>query len=176
MIAVTTIICLDEPFLDVVGQPFLPIDWERAREQIETVLGGLQGARAIYAGGAVEWMQVTIPGVDIIIADAFSYGHALVAAAAALVDFIERGGAIGFGLVPTDEDLLERATPEALARRFDGLVAELARAGVNKERLLRQSLITPNSTLGHVSVPAAERTLAALDQLSRLLRQRHGFG
>ena len=172
----TTIICLDEPFLDVVGMPFLPIDWDRARAQIEIALAGVHGCRALYACGAVDWAQVLETSVDMIIADVYSYGHALKAAAGALPSFLERGGLIGLGLVPADEDVLPRVAPELLLRRAVALVRDLEAAGVPGDRLVQQAVVSTSSTLGQLSVPAAEQALQLLADVSRLLREQYQLG
>ena len=53
-----TIICLDEPFLEGVGMPFMPLDWPAARDKIDEVLGGISGCKALFAGGALNWSEV----------------------------------------------------------------------------------------------------------------------
>src|SRR5439155_13211588 len=100
----TTIICLDEPFLETVGLPFLPLDWEAARDQIDVVLGGISGCKALFAGGTVDWAEVLQTSVELIIADAYEHGRSLVTAAPALAAFLARDGVVGLGIVPADED------------------------------------------------------------------------
>ncbi|HWQ11268.1 MAG TPA: hypothetical protein VNL77_00625 [Roseiflexaceae bacterium] len=172
-VADATIICLDEPFLDVVGMPFLPLDWERVREQIEIVLAGVHGCRALYACGAVEWEQVLQTSVDMIIADVYAFGHALTSAAPALAALLERGGFVGLGLVPTDEEVLAHTTPEQLLRRAVALLGDLETAGVPSAQLARQAVVAPSGTLSQLSVPLAERALQLLGDVSRLMREHY---
>lgn len=174
-VAETAIVCLDEPLLDSVGMPFLPLDWEQARAQLEITLSGITGCRALYAGGAADWGELLQTSVELAIADVYDYGHALAAAAPALPAFLERGGCVGLGIVPTDADLLETATAEGLARRAAALVRDLEGAGVPAGQLARQSIVTTSSTLGSLSVEAAEQALALLADTSRLLRERLGL-
>ncbi|HMP40286.1 MAG TPA: hypothetical protein PKA05_07900 [Roseiflexaceae bacterium] len=174
-VALQTIMCVEEPLLDIIGQPFLPLDWNQAAEQITLVLGGVNGRRAVAAGGAVEWSNILLPPVDLIIADVVSYGHGLVAAAVPLAEFVASGGMVGFGIVPTDDDLLASTQSEILEQRFERLIDTLARAGVNRDQLVRQALIAPTGTLGYSSTETAERVLLLLADLSHALRQRYGF-
>jgi hypothetical protein len=174
-LAATTIICLDEPLLDVVGQPFLPLDWDRVRGQIEVVFDGVSGCRAIFASGNADWAGVLETSADMIIADMFSSSHALAAAAGALAAFLERGGVVGIGIVPTDEDALAQATPDSLARRVGALARELAAHGIRPELLLAQAVITSSGTLGRLNVPAAERALQMAAELSHLLREQYSL-
>lgn len=170
-----TIICLEEPFLDAVSLSFLPVDWERACAQIDEVLLGVSGYKALYACGAVEWQRVLQTSVDLIIADVFSSGEALVAAGAALVPFLERGGMVGLGLVPVDPEMLERLTPEVLLGRVAGFLGELKPFGIESEMLLQHAVLSTTDGLGRLSVEAAERALALLAETSALLRKQYNL-
>ncbi|HJZ49691.1 MAG TPA: hypothetical protein VKE41_21085 [Roseiflexaceae bacterium] len=169
----TTIVCLDEPFLEAVGLPFMPIDWEHARERIDQTLAGIQGCRAIYCGGAVEWAQVLQTSVDLIIADVYEHSAALIAAAPALRDFLDRGGVSGLGIVPADAEALEQESAERLVSRIVALAGDLERAGVPSEQLLRQALIAPANTLISLSTADAEHALQLVDEVSKLLREQY---
>jgi hypothetical protein len=171
-----TIICLDEPFLETVGLPFLPLDWERAREQIDLAFSGVRGCRAIFAGGAVRWAEVLRAPVDLIVADVYEHGHALVAAAPALGEFMERGGALGLGVVPNDEEALGRTSAAGLVDRVVALAGALDDAGIDAERLPRQSLIATAGTLSRLPVHTAERAVQLVAEVSKLLREQYELG
>jgi len=172
----TTIICLDEPFLETVGLPFLPLDWEAARDQIDVVLGGISGCKALFAGGTVDWAEVLQTSVELIIADAYEHGRSLVTAAPALAAFLARDGVVGLGIVPADEDALASATAQSLLGRVAGLLDDLERADVAPERLLRQAVVSTSGALGRMGVAAAERALQLVAELSQLLRAMYELG
>jgi hypothetical protein len=172
----TTIVCVDEPFLDIVGLPFLPVDWEVARAQIEEVLAGIDGCRAIYAGGAADWNRVLELSADLAVADVYRHAAALASAGGALAEFLERDGMLGLGLVPADEEALASATAETLLGRVEALAASLAPYGVEVGRLLRRAFISTSGALGALSVEAAERALQLLSETVRLLRERYALG
>ncbi|MBK9715810.1 MAG: hypothetical protein IPO81_31680 [Kouleothrix sp.] len=174
-LGVTTIICLDEPFLDAVGLSFLPLDWERAREQIDQVLAGVRGCRALFAGGAVDWREVLRASVELIIADVYEHGPALTAAAAELPGFLDRGGVVGLGVVPADEDALDNATARQLVGQIAGLAHTLERDGIATERLLRQAVISTSGTLNRLTIAGAERAMQLTAEVSKLLRQQYAL-
>lgn len=174
-ISPTTIMCLDEPLLDSISLSFLPIDMPGACELIDEVLSGLGGYRALYVGGAIDWHDVLQSAVDMIIADIYHHAAALIAAGPALVAFLERGGLLGLGLVPADEEVLASVTPALLIDRVEALLSELDTYGIAREQLLRQIVITPDNMLGRLSVDLAERALQLLAESSRLLRERYAL-
>ncbi|GAB4208973.1 MAG: hypothetical protein OHK0022_39340 [Roseiflexaceae bacterium] len=167
----TTIICLDEPFLELVGLPFSPLDWDSARLSLDEVFGGIIGCKALYAGGPVDWTQVLQTAVELIIADVYHHGSALVAAAPALEGFLRRDGLVGLGLIPADADELRTAGPAGLLLRLEPTLAGLEKAGIPRALLLRQAVVTPAAALAMLDIPAAEHALLLLAQTSALLRK-----
>lgn len=168
-----TIVCLDEPFLEAVGMPFLPIDWQTARDQIDEVLGGVRGCKALFAGGAVDWQAALQTSVELIVVDVYEHGQALVAAADRLTAFLEHEGVVGLGLIPADEDTLQRVTAENLIGRLETLLGELEQVGIPREQLLCRAVVTPTDTLGWLSVMSAERALQLVSEVSQLLRKQY---
>jgi hypothetical protein len=171
----STIICLDEPFLEMVGMPFVPVDWDRAREQIDQTLEGVRGYKGLFAGGAVDWAQVLRTSVDLVIADVYEHGASLSAAAPALATFLEQDGIVGLGILPADDELLDQLSADALVARVDTLTRQLEPAGIAPERLLRQAAVAPTGTLSHFSIATAERALQLLAEVSRRLREQHSL-
>src|SRR6266496_1937011 len=169
----STIICIDEPFLDTVGLPFVPLDWDRAREQINQTLEGVRGYKGVFAGGAVNWTQVLQTSVDLVIADIYNHSAALVAAAPALPTFLEHEGIVGLSIMPVDEDLLDGLSADHLAGMIASFAEQLEPAGIAPDRLLRQAVISTTNTLSRLSLAAAERTLQLLAEVSKLLREQY---
>jgi hypothetical protein len=108
-----------------------------------------------------------------IIADVYAHASALVAAGPALLAFLERGGIVGLGLVPSDEEVLAQISAVTLVERVEVLLNNLAPAGIGREQLLRQAVITSDNMLGQLTVERAERAVQLLAETSRLLRERY---
>jgi hypothetical protein len=174
--AAATIVCLDEPFLEAVGMPFMPLNWQVARDKIDEVLGGISGCKALFAGGAVDWREVLKTSVELIIADVYEHGGALAAAADALIPFLERDGVIGLGLIPTDEDALRRVSAEGLIGRLAVALDSFERAGVPTAWLLRRAVVAPTDRLSALDVALAERALQLVAEVSRMLRAKYELG
>jgi hypothetical protein len=171
----STIICIEEPFLDTVGLPFVPLDWDRAREQIDQALEGVRGYKGVCAGGAVNWSQVLQTSVDLVIADVYNHGAALVAAAPALATFLEHEGIVGLGIMPVDEELVDQLSADQLVGRIIAFVEQFEPAGIAPERLLRQAVVSTSNTLSRLSLTATEHTLQLLAEVSKLLREQYGL-
>ncbi len=170
-----TLICLEEPFLEMVGQPFLPIDWDEARARIDEVLSGLNGGRALYAGGALDWEAAMSTVAELIIGDVYNHGDQLVRAAAALTAFLKEDGMVGFGLVPADAAQLTSITVADLVEHLDQLLNQLIPFGIAPDVLVSQSIITSTAGLGMLDVAAAEQALQYMAEVSSQLRERYAL-
>jgi len=62
-----------------------------------------------------------------------------------LKEFLDRGGIIAWGIVPTYTELLEQETIDSLIERLESFWEGLSQKGVDRERLLRQSLLAPGT-------------------------------
>jgi hypothetical protein len=82
---------------------------------------------------------------------------------------MSRGGNLAWGIVPTDPDDLGASTPEGLLGKLREMVDKLVGYGLGRQRVLRQSLITPACGLGtrphEIARPAFEMCRAVSDAL-----------
>lgn len=171
----TTIMCVEEPLLDMVGTPFVPLGWEDIRRRLNDTFSGIVGCRALFAGGAVDWKEVLDTSVDLIIADVYQHGESLLAAVEALIEFLDRGGIVGLGIVPADAHALSQVTSEFLVQCVIDLVQLFEQEGIQSEQLLRQSVISVSGLLGSLEVAHAERALELAHEVSNVLRKQYEF-
>ena len=87
---------------------------------------------------------------------------------------MERGGAIAWGIVPSDEEPLSKETAASLKDRLEEAMAPFTRNGIRFRQLIEQGLLTPSC--GLASLPtgeAAARALELLAELSAAMRKRY---
>jgi len=168
------LICLDEPFLDALGSPLCPLDWDDGAELLERLIGAAGVSCALSLIGAVNWNAVLATPADVVIFDAYEQSAGLIQAAGAATGFLDGGGAIGWGIVPADPAALDEERPETLARRFERMVEYLSAAGgLDVEPIVAAALITTNGSLAQLPVADAERALHMCAAVSRLLREKY---
>jgi len=175
------IIMLDEPALLGFGsQTFITIsrqDVSRDLNEVAAAIHALGGLAGIHCEANTDWSLLMEADLDILDFDAYDHMQSITLYPAELRAFLERGGSLGWGIVPTlDKDAAATETLPSLLARFDDGLERLTRKGLDRELLLRRALITPSCGAGGVlTVPLAERVLDLLRQLSTHLRDRHGF-
>ncbi len=169
-----TIIFVDEPYLASLGSAFISLPEQRVRGLLEEVLGGITGLKGVHCCGNTDWSLLLDTSIDILSLDAYNYAQTLSLYPAEVKAFLERGGAIAWGIVPNEEKALENEDERELYDRLlEEAMAPLTRKGVRFEQLLRQSLITPSCGLAALSPEAASRALELLAKLSQRLRERY---
>lgn len=166
---------LYEPYLNIVGSPFCPIDWPGARQLLEETFGALDGARAVWAGESTD-IAALIDGASVeVIGLPLPLPNLVAGWAAALGKFIRRHGAIAWGIVPNTVEGLAHARVGQLAARFNAVLQALDAAGLPAADVVNASMIMPEDTLGHLYPSEAEAALALTGQLAGLLRHSYGL-
>ena len=106
--------------------------------------------------------------------DAYEHGAGLIQAAGAVAAFLERGGALGWGVVPTDPAALAQERAATLARRFESNVEFLAAAaGIDPTMIRQAALISTSGGLAHLPPPLASQAAALCGEVSALLRAKY---
>jgi hypothetical protein len=176
------LILLDEPSLLGFGsQTYLTVSREDVIRDINQVAGVIHtyGALAgVHCEENTDWSLLMETELDLLDFDAYDHMRAIALYPGELHRFLERGGALGWGLVPTlDREAAASETLNSLVARFDAGVRSLSQKGFDEETLARRALVTPSCGCGFaLDEPLAERVLELLAQLSAALRERYGFG
>ena len=174
-------IFIDEPSLLGFGKmTFLSISREDVIGDINEVAavihakGGLAG---VHCEENTDWSLLMETDLDVLDFDAYDHIQGITLYPAELARFFERGGCLGWGIVPTlDKDAAATETVESLLARFEEGIEQFVARGFDRELLRRRALITPSCGAGGVlTEPLAERVLDLLRNLSLTLRSRYGF-
>jgi len=174
-------IFLDEPALLGFGsQTFITVSREDVIRDLNEVAAAIHthGALAgIHCEANTDWSLLMEADLDILDFDAYDHMQAITLYPAELRAFLERGGSLGWGIVPTlSREAAAVETIPSLLARFDEGIGRLVHKGFDRELLLQRALVTPSCGAGGVlTEPLAERVLDLLRQLSITLRSRHGF-
>jgi methionine synthase II (cobalamin-independent) len=172
-ISPNTIIFVDEPYLTSLGSAFVSLPSEKVVALLKETLEGITGLRGIHCCGNTDWSLLLNLPIHILSFDAYSYTSALGTYPAEVHSFLEKGGAVAWGIVPNDEEALAKESVASLKDRLEEAMGPLARGVNNFQQLVEQSLITPSCGLDSLSPEAAEQCLAYLVQLSNMIRKRY---
>ncbi|MEW6244742.1 MAG: hypothetical protein AB1497_10910 [Bacillota bacterium] len=162
----------DEPGIELLSSGFTGFTLEKAKEEYTMFLDGVKGPRGVHLCGNPDWDFLLGFDLDILSFDAFRLGHLVVNYRERLCRFLDRGGVIAWGLVPTHPDVLEHCNPRGLAEMFGKLADALGRLGYTREQILAQSMFAPATCniLGAGCEAAVETAFSYLAKTVRIIR------
>ena len=168
-----TIIFVDEPYMAAFGSVGVMLSREKVVSLLNEVFSGIRGLKGVHCCGNTDWTILMETSVDIISFDAYNYARSLSLYPAEVGSFLERGGAIAWGIVPNDAESLAKETAASLKDRLEDAMASFIRGGISFKQLIRQGLLTPSCTLTPLSKEAAGHALEMLVELSTTIRKRY---
>ncbi len=169
------VVFVDEPALGHVGSSvFIGVELERALRDLEEIFLAIEdegGWPGVHVCANADWGSILgMGGLRVLSFDAFSYFERFSLFKKEILLFLQRGGIIAWGIVPTDPQKLDAATLEDLAELWIRQAGIFVSEGLEVKDLLARSFITPSCGLGSLD---KERALGAMDLtagLSQLLR------
>lgn len=166
-----TVIIIDEPSMASYGSAFFSLPKDRVTSLLEEVLCGISGIKGIHCCGNTDWPLILGTSSHILSFDTYNYAESLTLYPNEVKQFLDRGGAIAWGIVPNTEDDLILETVSSLKDRLEEAMAPFTRKKVSFKQLIEQGLLTPSCSLSLVSEEAAARTLELLVELSKEIRK-----
>ncbi|MFZ3138369.1 MAG: hypothetical protein WA126_13380 [Thermodesulfovibrionales bacterium] len=165
------IIFIDEPILSALGSSsYIGVDPQEAlrllRETSDAVknAGGIPG---IHCCSKADWPLVINSGVSIISFDAYDYVETISLYPAEFSSFLQSGGYLAWGIVPTTEAIRDETT-DSIKKRFDTGIQILSKT-LPEDLLLSQILLTPSCGTGSRSIEEATKVFRTLAGLKKLL-------
>ncbi|MFC1872191.1 methionine synthase [Chloroflexota bacterium] len=164
------IVFLDEPYLEAYGSSaFISLSHEKVIGMLNEVFGGIGGYKGVHCCGNTDWAVLLATELDILSFDAYNYADTVALYPAEVKKLIDRGGALAWGIVPTDPERLARESVTSLKDRLEDGMAPFTRQGIPFETLCRRAILTPSCGMAMLPTDAVEAGLGLLSDLSALM-------
>lgn len=162
----SVMIFIDEPYLVSIGSSFVNINAEDAFSKLDEVIAAVkeEGAMAgLHCCGNTDWPMLLKRDLGILNFDAYTYTKELLLYGADLKAFLDRGGAIAWGIVPSS-DAIDKESAGSLIRKFTEGIKMLTDKGISEKSI--SSIITPSCGLGTLDDPSARKVFETLRLIS----------
>lgn len=174
----TPIIFLDEPSASQLGtSAFITISKEEVVQVIKEVADVIKenGAlSAIHCCGKCDWTLPIDCEMDMINLDGYAFAQSLSLFSNELKPFLQRGGKVVWGVVPTlDKDALDAADLNIIIEKFDEAIDYLVKKGIEKSLIIDNSLVSTSCGAGSLSIEQADKAMNLVQELSSKLREKY---
>jgi len=178
-VAENVILFVDEPYMASFGSAFISLSREQALGYMNEVYNAVHGEDAlvgVHCCGNTDWGLLLGSSADILNLDAYSFLDNLALYPSEFRHFLDRGGAVCWGIIPNDERI-QNETARSLADRlragFKLITDKAATRGVRitADELASRSLLSPACGLGSTTVEIAERVFDVMAETAEILKQ-----
>lgn len=137
-----TILFFDEPSLSSFGSAFSSLNREEVIHSLNECFDAVKGLKGIHCCGNTDWSVLLSTHLNILSFDAYGYLETLSLYPKDVKAFLERGGILAWGIVPTSENVLKEDA-QSLVKRFKEGVETLSKKGIDRT-LLERAILTPS--------------------------------
>jgi len=152
---------VDDPGLYASGQStFITLKREEIIIELNSIYEAIKGAGALagtHSCAGMDWSILFESNVDIISFDAFDYFSTVVSYMDEMKLFLNRGGSLAWGIVPTSAENVSALTVESLEKLWEERVRYLAEKGIDRQLIYDRALITPTCGTGTLNMDTAVR-------------------
>ncbi len=163
----TQVVFIDEPSLGELMMPGFPLAPDTAIDLISGALAAIEpgAVSGLHVCGAVDVASVLAAGPDVL---SVPVNTQLLDAAGYLMRFLQDGGTIAWGVVPTGGPITNSV--ERPWRQLSALWCDLVQLGVDPVQLRVQSMVTPECGLATHSPSVAESVHRITAEVGRRVR------
>ncbi len=165
---------IDDPGLEFIFSAMSGYDHIKARDELLEFYDGIEGPRGLHLCGNPDWDFLLSLNIDIISLNAWGFGDIFVNYAT-VNNFIEGGGVVSWGIVPTYQDELLKEDAGTLANRLEKIWGPLAARGLDMAEIASGSMLAP-ATCNIVNpdrTETVEKAFGLLRQVSGHLKERY---
>jgi len=168
---------VDEPGLQFLFSALSGYDSTKAKSDMEDFFAMIQRPRGIHLCGNPDWDFLLNLDLDILSLDTYQNGEIFASYSKSIKRFLDRGGIIVWGVVPTNFEPFEAENINALEARLTEVWDFLVDKGIDREFLISRSLISPATCclVNPDGEKTVEKAFKVVTELSQRLRDKYGL-
>ena len=166
---------IDEPGLQFLWSAMSGYGDQAAREDMDSFFTMIERPRGVHLCGNPDWDFLLGMDLDILSLDIYTNNEIFVSYAKSVQRFLNRGGTLVWGIVPTNFEPFEKEDIPSLISRLEDVWSALDKKGIDRELLLSRSLLSPATCclINSDGVETVEKAFDVVRELSETLRNRY---
>jgi hypothetical protein len=165
---------VDEPGLQFLFSAMSGYSDIAARGDMDLFFSMIERPRGVHLCGNPDWDFLLGLDLDILSLDVYSNGEIFSSYASSIKKFLDRGGTLVWGIVPTNFEPFENETMESLEKRLQWIWKTLEKSGLETPFLLSRSLLSPATCclINPDKEKTVEKGFKMIQELSDRLREK----
>jgi len=166
---------VDEPGLQFLFSAMSGYTDQAARADMEIFFSMIERPRGVHLCGNPDWDFLLGLDLDILSLDVYTNGEVFTAYAGSIRKFLDRGGRLVWGIVPTNIEPFEEENIDSLEKRLEDIWRLLGKKGIGLDFLLSRSLLSPATCclVNPDGEKTVEKAFEMINRLSEGLREKH---
>ena len=166
---------VDEPGLQFLFSALSGYDSAKARTDLEYFFSLTERPCGIHLCGNPDWDFLLGLDLDVLSLDVYSNGEIFSSYVGSIRKFLDRGGVLVWGIVPTNFEPFEQENIDTLELRLVDLWETLDKKGIDRDFLLSRSLLSPATCclVNPDGEKTVEKAFKVIKALSARLRERY---
>ncbi len=168
---------IDEPGLQFLWSAMAGYGNQAARADMDTFFSMIERPRGVHLCGNPDWDFLLGMDLDILSLDIYTNTEVFVSYAKSIRKFLDRGGILVWGIVPTNFEPFEKENMASLISRFQEIWQTLHKNGIDRDFLLSRSLLSPATCclINPDGEETVEKAFDVVKALSMTLRDKYGL-
>lgn len=168
---------VDEPGLQFLFSAMSGYDNMKAKADLDLFFSLVNRPRGIHLCGNPDWDFLLNLDMDIVSMDLYTNAEIFASYASAIRRFLDRGGVIVWGIVPTGFESFEKESVTSLIRQLEGVWDVLDKKGIDRQFLFHRSLLSPATCclVNPDKEKTVEKAFESIRIISRQLRDKYAL-
>lgn len=134
---------IDEPGLQFLFSAMSGYGDIKAKTDLDIFFSMINRPRGIHLCGNPDWDFLLNLDLDVLSLDVYTNGEVFSSYAKSIRKFLDRGGRIVWGIVPTNFEPFEKESLQSLENQIEQNWSVLDKKGIDRQYLLSRSLLSP---------------------------------
>ena len=134
---------VDEPGLQFIFSAMSGYGEQKAKTDLDNFFAMVKRPRGIHLCGNPDWDFLLNLDMDILSLDIYTNAEIFASCAGSIQKFLDRGGILVWGIVPTGYEIFAKESVGFLAMKLEGIWQHLWKKGLDIEQITAQSMLSP---------------------------------
>ncbi len=166
---------IDEPGLQFIFSAMSGYGEQKAKTDLDNFFAMIDGPRGIHLCGNPDWDFLLNLDMDVLSLDIYTNAEIFAACAGSIKKFLNRGGVLVWGIVPTGYEIFAKESLGFLIMKLEGIWQHLGKKGVDMEQIIAQSMLSPATCclVNPDKGKTVENAFSMVNHLSVMLREKY---